>query len=62
MKAVVRGYTEGSPAGQQEGRKQFERAAQPLEAISGKVNDYLAHVQRKQREDLLQLVEKVTRR
>ena len=55
------GYTEGSLAGQQEGRKQFEQAAQPLEAISGKVNDYLAHVQRKQREDLLQLVEKVTR-
>ncbi|POT58669.1 flagellar assembly protein FliH [Citrobacter amalonaticus] len=55
------GYTEGSLAGQLEGRKQFELAARPLEAISGKVNDYLAHVQRKQREDLLQLVEKVTR-
>ena len=56
-----KGYTEGSLAGQQEGRKTFELAAQPLEAISGKVNDYLAHIQRKQREDLLQLVEKVTR-
>ncbi|HFZ8994048.1 TPA: flagellar assembly protein FliH [Citrobacter freundii] len=55
------GHTEGSLAGQQEGRKQFAQAAQPLEAISGKVNDYLAHIQRKQREDLLQLVEKVTR-
>lgn len=61
MKAVVRDTLKAA-AGQQEGRKQFERAAQPLEAISGKVNDYLAHVQRKQREDLLQLVEKVTRR
>ncbi|GHL24568.1 flagellar assembly protein FliH [Escherichia coli] len=57
-----RGYTEGSLAGQQEGRKQFVEAAQPLEAISGKVNDFLAHIERKQREDLLQLVEKVTRR
>ncbi len=55
------GYTEGSLAGQQEGRKQFALAAQPLDSISGKVNDYLAHAQRKQREDLLQLVEKVTR-
>ncbi|EHK7278928.1 MAG: FliH/SctL family protein [Escherichia coli] len=51
------GYTEGSLAGQQEGRKQFVDAAQPLEAISGKVNDFLAHIERKQREDLLQLVE-----
>ncbi|WP_330983803.1 MULTISPECIES: flagellar assembly protein FliH [Enterobacterales] len=55
------GYTEGSLVGQQEGRKEFTLAAQPLESISGKVNDYLAHMQRKQREDLLQLVEKVTR-
>lgn len=55
------GYTEGSLAGQQEGRRQFEQAAQPLENISAKVNDFLAHIQRKQREDLLQLVEKVTR-
>lgn len=35
------GYTEGSLAGQQEGRKQFVEAAQPLEAITGKVNDIL---------------------
>lgn len=55
------GHTEGSLAGQQEGRKQFMLASQPLENISGKVNDYLAHIQRKQRDDLLQLVEKVTR-
>lgn len=55
------GHTEGSLAGQQEGRKQFTRAAEPLESISDKVNDFLAHIQRKQREDLLQLVEKVTR-
>ncbi|HCD1255943.1 TPA: flagellar assembly protein H [Citrobacter amalonaticus] len=55
------GYTEGSLAGQQEGRKKFEQAALPLEAIAGKLNDYLAHAARKQREDLLQLVEKVTR-
>ncbi|WP_253379879.1 flagellar assembly protein FliH [unidentified bacterial endosymbiont] len=55
------GYTEGSLAGQQEGRKQFALAAGPLETISARVNDYLAHVQRKQREELLQLVEKVTR-
>ncbi|EFI4694389.1 flagellar assembly protein H [Escherichia coli] len=38
-----------------------KRQAQPLEAITGKVNDFLAHIERKQREDLLQLVEKVTR-
>lgn len=58
---IRQGYAEGSLAGQQEGLKQFIQASQPLEMISSKVNDYLAHVQRKQREDLLQLVEKVTR-
>ncbi|EFB2831390.1 flagellar assembly protein FliH [Escherichia sp. 93.0743] len=47
--------------GFQEGRKQYVEAAQPLENITGKVNDFLAHIERKQREDLLQLVEKVTR-
>lgn len=55
------GYAEGSLAGQQAGLAQFTQAAQPLEAIAGRLNDYLAHIQRKQREDLLQLVEKVTR-
>ena len=55
------GYAEGSLAGQQAGRVQFTQAAQPLETIASTLNDYFAHVQRKQREDLLQLVEKVTR-
>lgn len=55
------GYAEGSLAGQKEGLHQFTLAAQPLEAASVTLNDYLAHNQRKQREDLLQLVEKVTR-
>ena len=55
------GYAEGSLAGQKEGLAQFSLAARPLEALSIQVNDYLAHIQSKQREDLLQLVEKVTR-
>ncbi|WP_312410877.1 flagellar assembly protein FliH [Pseudescherichia sp.] len=55
------GYAEGSLVGQQAGLAQFTQAAQPLEAIADRLNDYLAHIQRKQREDLLQLVEKVTR-
>ncbi|WP_312456637.1 flagellar assembly protein FliH [Pseudescherichia sp.] len=55
------GYAEGSLAGQQAGLAQFTQAAQPLEAIADRLNDYLAHMQRKQREDLVQLVEKVTR-
>lgn len=55
------GYAEGSLAGQQAGLAQFTEAAQPLEAIADSLNDYFAHLQRKQREDLLQLVEKVTR-
>lgn len=55
------GYAEGSLAGQREGLNQFTLAAQPLEAVSVMLNDYLAQNQRKQREDLLQLVEKVTR-
>ena len=55
------GHQQGFAEGRREGRKQFVEAAQPLEAITGKVNDFLAHIERKQREDLLQLVEKVTR-
>lgn len=55
------GYAEGSLAGQQAGLAQFTQAAQPLEAIADRLNDYLAHIQRQQREELLQLVEKVTR-
>lgn len=55
------GYAEGSLAGQREGLAQFSEAAQPLESMTATLNDYLAHIQRKQREDLLQLVEKVTR-
>lgn len=55
------GYAEGSLAGQQNGLLQFTQAAAPLETIAAGLNDFLAHAQRKQREDLLQLVEKVTR-
>ncbi|WP_312175744.1 flagellar assembly protein FliH [Pseudescherichia sp.] len=55
------GFAEGSLVGQRDGLAQFTQAAQPLEAIVGSLNDYFAHLQRKQREDLLQLVEKVTR-
>lgn len=55
------GYAEGSLAGQREGLTQFTLAAQPLEAMSMQMNDYLARIQRKQQQDLLQLVEKVTR-
>lgn len=55
------GYAEGSLAGQKEGLQQFTRAAAPLEAIASQLNDHLAHCQRKQRDDLLHLVEKVTR-
>jgi len=55
------GYAEGSLAGQKAGLTQFTEAAAPLEAIASQLNDFMAHAQRKQRDDLLQLVEKVTR-
>ena len=55
------GYTEGSLAGQQEGRKQFVDKAQPLETITGKVNDF-AHIERKQRKICCNWWKKVTRR
>ncbi|PSN07870.1 flagellar assembly protein FliH [Siccibacter turicensis] len=55
------GYAEGSLAGQREGLAAFTEAAQPLDALCDKVNDFTAHLARKQRDDLLQLVEKVTR-
>lgn len=55
------GYAEGSLAGQREGVAAFTAAAAPLDALCQQVNDFTAHLQRKQRDDLLQLVEKVTR-
>lgn len=55
------GFAEGSLAGQREGLAAFTEAARPLDALCQKVNDFTAHLQRKQRDDLLQLVEKVTR-
>lgn len=55
------GYAEGSLAGQREGLAAFTDAAKPLDALCQQVNDFTAHLQRKQRDDLLQLVEKVTR-
>lgn len=56
-----KGYTDGSLAAQKEGQQQFALAAAPLNRIADQVNDYLGTIQRKQRDDLLQLVEKVTR-
>ncbi|MDU1952498.1 flagellar assembly protein FliH [Atlantibacter hermannii] len=55
------GYAEGSLAGQRDGLATFTEAAKPLDALCQQVNDFTAHLQRKQRDDLLQLVEKVTR-
>lgn len=55
------GYAEGSLAGQREGLNAFTIAAKPLDAAVSTMNDYLAHIERKQREELLTLVEKVTR-
>ncbi len=55
------GFAEGSLTGQAEGRRQFSQASSPLDAIAHEANDYLAHYQIRQREELLQLVEKVTR-
>jgi flagellar assembly protein FliH len=55
------GYAEGSLCGQQKGLEEFIHAARPLEVITQQVHDYLAHYQVQQREELLQLVDKVTR-
>ena len=60
QRQLMDGFQEGLQKGFAQGMTEGE-AAQPLEAITGKVNDFLAHIERKQREDLLQLVEKVTR-
>lgn len=61
QQGLSKGHTDGSLSAQKEGRQQFALAARPLEHIAAEVNDYLAHIQRQQRDDLLKLVEKVTR-
>lgn len=52
-----KGLTEGKIAGLQ----QFIDAAGPLDAIAGRVKQYLADYETRRREELLQLVEKVSK-
>lgn len=59
------GYEEGLKKGFKEGRESgkqvFSRAAKPLTGVSRKVRDFLDQYEDRRREELLQLVDKVTR-
>ena len=50
----------GRDEGRSEGRRAFELAAQPLQAISEQVEHYLGELEHKRRQELLELVRKVS--
>ncbi|WXL25737.1 flagellar assembly protein FliH [Ectopseudomonas mendocina] len=50
----------GREEGRREGRREFEQAAQPLDLISQQMQQYLADMEHKRREELLELVKKVS--
>lgn len=55
------GMRKGLSEGKQQARQQFIEAAAPFERISAEVRRYLESYEQRRREELLQLVEKVTR-
>lgn len=55
------GLRKGHEEGKQTGRQLFIDAASPLDSISQQVTDWLQAYEQRRREELLQLVEKVTR-
>ncbi|WP_051962340.1 flagellar assembly protein FliH [Serratia sp. Ag2] len=65
QEGVRLGHDEGLRKGNNEGKlqakQQFDEAAKPLEDVAQELNQYLAHYEQRRREELLQLVEKVTR-
>lgn len=65
QEGVRLGFDEGLRKGLEEGRitgrQLFVEAAQPLESVADQVKHYLASHDTRRREELLQLVEKVTR-
>ncbi|MEO9334499.1 flagellar assembly protein FliH [Ectopseudomonas guguanensis] len=50
----------GREDGRNEGRREFELAAQPLERISQTLEQYLGELEHKRRQELLELVKKVS--
>jgi flagellar assembly protein FliH len=50
----------GREEGRREGRREFEQAAQPLDGIAQQMQQYLAEMEHKRREELLELVKKVS--
>lgn len=55
------GMRKGLTEGKQQARQQFMDAAAPFERITAEVQGYLERYEQRRREELLQLVEKVTR-
>ncbi|MGB7800231.1 flagellar assembly protein FliH [Buttiauxella sp.] len=65
QEGVRLGFDEGMRKGHDEGklagRQMFIEASQPLDGITGQIKQYLAEYETRRRNELLQLVEKVTR-
>ncbi len=55
------GMRKGLAEGKQQAKQQFLKAAEPLESVVAEVQSYLAGYEQRRREELMQLVEKVSR-
>ncbi|MBU3057593.1 flagellar assembly protein FliH [Pseudomonas indica] len=55
------GLRQGREEGRQQGRQAFEAASQPLDRITAELNRFLAEFERNRRQDLLELVKKVSK-
>ena len=54
------GLRDGREAGRFEGKREFEQAAQPLAGISAKLETFIQELEHKRRQELLELVKKVS--
>lgn len=59
-KGHEQGLTLGREQGLQQGQQKFEEASKPLELVSEKLREYLHDFELKRRQDLLELVKKVS--
>jgi flagellar assembly protein FliH len=54
------GLRQGREEGQRQGLQGFEQAAQPLDGVTSQLRSYLTELEHKRREELLELVKKVS--
>jgi len=59
-KGRLEGFQQGRDEGREQGKRLFDEASQPLEHISEQLREFLMNFERKRRQELLELVKKVS--